>query len=76
MSECLNEWLNGPRITNLAQCFGRPILHMDMGVVQPTQTMFFYWAESSVAAELTRMVNESTAQGVRQHPEFGEIEEI
>jgi len=43
---------------------------MDMGVLQPTQTMFFYWAESSVAAELTRMVNESTAQGVRQHPEY------
>jgi len=43
---------------------------MDMGVVQPTQTLFFYWAESSVAVELTRMVNEFTAQGVRQHPEY------
>jgi aminocarboxymuconate-semialdehyde decarboxylase len=42
---------------------------MDMGVLQPTQTMFFYWAESSMAAELTRMINEYTAQGVRQHPE-------
>jgi aminocarboxymuconate-semialdehyde decarboxylase len=41
---------------------------MDMGVLQPTQTMFFYWAESSAAAELTRMVNEYTAQEVRQHP--------
>jgi aminocarboxymuconate-semialdehyde decarboxylase len=40
---------------------------MDMGILQPTQTMFFYWAESSAAAELTRMVNEFTAQGVRQH---------
>ncbi len=42
---------------------------MDVGVLQPTQTMFFYWAERSAAAELTRMVNEYTAQGVRQHPE-------
>jgi aminocarboxymuconate-semialdehyde decarboxylase len=42
---------------------------MDMGVLQPTQTMFFYWAESSMAAELTRMINEFTAQGVRQHRE-------
>ena len=42
---------------------------MDMGVLQPTQTMFFYWAESPAAAELTRMVNEYTARGVRQHPE-------
>jgi aminocarboxymuconate-semialdehyde decarboxylase len=42
---------------------------MDMGVLQPTQTMFFYWAESSAAAEMTRMVNEYTASGVRKHPE-------
>ena len=42
---------------------------MDMGVLQPTQTMFFYWAETTAAVELTRMVNEYTAQGVRQHPE-------
>ena len=42
---------------------------MDMGVLQPTQTMFFYWAETSAAAELTRMVNEYTAQGVRQYPD-------
>jgi len=42
---------------------------MDMGIVQPTQTMFFYWADSAAAADLTRMVNEYTAQGVRQHPE-------
>jgi aminocarboxymuconate-semialdehyde decarboxylase len=40
---------------------------MDMGVLQPTQTMFFYWAESPAAAELTRMVNEYTAQEVRKH---------
>ncbi len=42
---------------------------MDMGVLQPTQTMFFYWAESAAAAELTRMVNEYTAQNVRKHSE-------
>ena len=42
---------------------------MDMGIVQPTQTMFFYWAEPAAAADLTRMVNEYTAQGGRQHPE-------
>jgi aminocarboxymuconate-semialdehyde decarboxylase len=42
---------------------------MDMGVLQPTQTMFFYWAEPSVAAELARMVNEYTAKGVRKYPE-------
>jgi aminocarboxymuconate-semialdehyde decarboxylase len=42
---------------------------MDMGILQPTQTMFFYWAEPSAAAELARMVNEHTAKGVRQHPE-------
>lgn len=42
---------------------------MDVGVLQPTQTMFFYWAETSAAVELTRMVNEYTARGVRQHPE-------
>ena len=42
---------------------------MDMGVLQPTQTMFFYWAETAAAAELTRMVNEYTAKGVRQYPE-------
>ncbi len=41
---------------------------MDLGILQPTQTMFFYWAESSAAAELTRMVNEYTAQGVRRYP--------
>lgn len=42
---------------------------LDLGVLQPTQTMFFYWADSSAAAELTRMVNEYTAQGVRKHPD-------
>jgi aminocarboxymuconate-semialdehyde decarboxylase len=42
---------------------------MDRGVVQPTQTMFFYWAEPGAASELTRMVNEYTARGVHQHPE-------
>jgi len=40
---------------------------MDMGILQPTQTMFFYWAEPAAAAELTRMVNEYTAQEVRRH---------
>ncbi len=42
---------------------------MDMGVLQPTQTMFFYWAETAAAAELTRMVNEYTAKGVQQYSE-------
>ncbi len=42
---------------------------MDLGILQPTQTMFFYWADSSAAAELTRMVNEFTASGVQKHPE-------
>ena len=42
---------------------------MNMAVLQPTQTMFFYWAEASAAAELSRMVNEYTASAVRQHPE-------
>jgi aminocarboxymuconate-semialdehyde decarboxylase len=42
---------------------------MDLGVLQPTQTMFFYWTEPRIAAELTRMVNEYTARGVRQHPD-------
>jgi aminocarboxymuconate-semialdehyde decarboxylase len=42
---------------------------MDMAVLQPTQTMFFYWAEPSAAAELTRMVNEQTAKAVREAPE-------
>ncbi len=42
---------------------------MDMGVSQPTQTMFFYWAEPAAAADLARMVNESTAKEVRNHPD-------
>lgn len=42
---------------------------MDMGILQPTQTMFFYWAEPAVAAELARMVNENTARGVSENPE-------
>ena len=42
---------------------------MDLGILQPTQTMFFYWAESSAAAELARMVNEYTSEGVRKYPE-------
>lgn len=42
---------------------------MDMGILQPTQTMFFYWAEPAAAAELARMVNENTARGVRENPE-------
>ena len=42
---------------------------MDMGVLQPTQTMFFYWAEPSAASDLSRMVNESTAREVRKHPD-------
>jgi hypothetical protein len=29
---------------------------MDIGVVQPTQTMFFYWAESSAAAEFRNIL--------------------
>ena len=40
---------------------------MDMAVLQPTQTMFFYWAEPSAAAELARMVNEHTAKEVRKY---------
>jgi len=39
---------------------------LDMGVLQPTQTMFFYWAEPSAASELSRMVNEHTAKEVRR----------
>jgi aminocarboxymuconate-semialdehyde decarboxylase len=42
---------------------------VDLGVLQPTQTMFFYWAEPSAASELSRMVNESTAKEVRKHPD-------
>jgi aminocarboxymuconate-semialdehyde decarboxylase len=42
---------------------------MDVGVLQPTQTMFFYWAEPTAASELARMVNEHTAKAVRKHPE-------
>jgi len=42
---------------------------LDMGVLQPTQTMFFYWAEPSAAGELSRMVNEHTADAVRKHPD-------
>jgi aminocarboxymuconate-semialdehyde decarboxylase len=41
---------------------------MDIGVLQPTQTMFFYWTEPAAAAELARMVNEFTAQEVRKRP--------
>ena len=41
---------------------------MDIGVLQPTQTLFYYWAESAAAAELARMVNEFTAQEVRKRP--------
>src|SRR5271157_5714945 len=40
---------------------------MDMAVLQPTQTMFFYWAEPSAAADLARMVNEHTARDVRRY---------
>jgi aminocarboxymuconate-semialdehyde decarboxylase len=42
---------------------------LDMGILQPTQTMFFYWAEPSAASELARMVNESTAREVRRYPD-------
>lgn len=42
---------------------------MDVGLLQPTQTMFFYWAERDAARELTRMVNEYTAHGVKAHPD-------
>jgi aminocarboxymuconate-semialdehyde decarboxylase len=42
---------------------------MNMAVLQPTQTMFFYWADASAASELSRMVNEYTASAVRKHPE-------
>jgi aminocarboxymuconate-semialdehyde decarboxylase len=42
---------------------------LEMGILQPTQTMFFYWAEPSAASELSRMVNENTAREVRRYPE-------
>jgi len=42
---------------------------MDLGLLQPTQSMFFYWADRDAAAELVRMVNEYTAQGVKAHPD-------
>jgi len=42
---------------------------MDIGVLQPTQTLFFYWAEPAAAAELARMVNEFTSQEVRKRPD-------
>lgn len=42
---------------------------MDVGVLQPTQTMFFYWAEPKAASELARMVNEHTAKTVKNHPD-------
>jgi aminocarboxymuconate-semialdehyde decarboxylase len=41
---------------------------IDVGVLQPTQTMFFYWAEPTVAWELARMVNEHTAKAVKKRP--------
>jgi aminocarboxymuconate-semialdehyde decarboxylase len=41
---------------------------MERGVLQPTQTLFFYWAEPAAAAELARMVNEFTAREVRKRP--------
>jgi aminocarboxymuconate-semialdehyde decarboxylase len=42
---------------------------VDMAVLQPTQTMFFYWTAPSAASELSRMVNEFTAKEVRKHPD-------
>lgn len=41
---------------------------MDIGVLQPTQTLFFYWAQPAAAAELARMVNEFTSREVRKRP--------
>lgn len=41
---------------------------MNMAILQPTQTMFFYWVEPSAAAELSRMVNEHTAGAVNRYP--------
>jgi aminocarboxymuconate-semialdehyde decarboxylase len=41
---------------------------MDVGVLQPTQTLFFYWTEPAAAAELARMVNEFTSREVRKRP--------
>jgi aminocarboxymuconate-semialdehyde decarboxylase len=42
---------------------------MNVGVLQPTQTMFFYWADPTAASELARMVNEHTAKAVKKCPE-------
>jgi aminocarboxymuconate-semialdehyde decarboxylase len=42
---------------------------MDIGVVQPNPLGFFYWAEGSTGADLSRIVNEYMAAAVRQHPE-------
>lgn len=42
---------------------------MTMGVLQPTQTMFFYWTEPSATSELSRMVNELMAKEVERRPD-------
>jgi len=42
---------------------------MDIGLLQPTQSMFFYWADREAAAELVRMVNEYTAKGTKEYPD-------
>ncbi|MDP1990704.1 MAG: amidohydrolase family protein [Syntrophales bacterium] len=42
---------------------------MDIGVVQPNPLGFYYWAEGSTGADLSRIVNEYMAEAVRQYPD-------
>ena len=42
---------------------------MDMGILQPAPNMFFYWADSHMAGELSRICNEHVAQCVRKYPD-------
>ncbi|RJP24429.1 MAG: hypothetical protein C4520_04160 [Candidatus Abyssobacteria bacterium SURF_5] len=42
---------------------------IDVGVIWPPPPGFYYWAEPSAGAELAQIVNDNTAQVVREHPD-------
>ncbi len=42
---------------------------IDLAILQPPPTGYYYWTEPALGAELARMINEHTAGFVRQHPD-------
>lgn len=59
----------GPRLTRLDQrLVDMDAMGVDVQVISPSPTQYYYWADEALATEIVRLQNEGAAALCREHP--------